>query len=153
MGNKQREWDITFINIAKEMAKHSTCIRKQVGAILVKNGHIVSTGYNGVPHGVKHCNEVFKKEDMLKPDWMDVHGKFSSMYEVHAEQNCIIEMAKNETNPEGSTLYLTLSPCSNCAKLIVAAGITRVVYEEKYDRDTSGIDLLNNMGVECVQLS
>ena len=106
MGNKQREWDITFINIAKEMAKHSTCIRKQVGAILVKNGHIVSTGYNGVPHGVKHCNEVFKKEDMLKPDWMDVHGKFSSMYEVHAEQNCIIEMAKNNMVHEGSIRLL-----------------------------------------------
>lgn len=148
-----KSWDNTFIVIAKELAKHSTCLRCQVGAVLVKNGRIVSTGYNGVPHGMKHCNETFTIEDMKKSNWLDIHGEFSRKYEVHAEQNCIIEMAKNETNPTGTTLYLTLSPCSNCAKLIVAAGIERVVYAEEYDRDKDGINLLKEMGIECEKLS
>jgi dCMP deaminase len=147
-----KDWNETFMNIAYELSQHSTCCRKHVGAILVKDGRIVSTGYNGVAHGLKHCDEVFSKEDMLKPNFMDLHGKFSNKYEIHAEQNCLIFANKTQTKTEGCTMYTTLSPCSGCAKLIVASGIKRVVYDELYDRSSEGVELLQEMGVECLQL-
>lgn len=147
-------WDLTFIKVATLMAKHSTCVRKQVGVVIVKNNRIISTGYNGVPSGMKHCNEVFTKSAMAKltdAEFYKQHGDFSAKYEVHAEQNAIAELSKNEVNAIGATLVTTLSPCSNCAKLIAAAGIKRVVYLEEYDRDTNGPDLLKNLGIECIK--
>ena len=94
-------WDLTFIKVATLMAKHSTCVRKQVGVVIVKNNRIISTGYNGVPSGMKHCNEVFTKSAMAKltdAEFYKQHGDFSAKYEVHAEQNAIAELSKNEVN-------------------------------------------------------
>ena len=148
-------WDKTFLNIAKELSKHSTCCRKHVGAIIVSNGRIVSTGYNGTPSGVKHCCDTFTEEqkqkfqDLNSPE-SKLHAEFSRKFELHAEQNCIAFASKRGISLENnSTLYTTLSPCSDCAKLIFQSGITRVVYEEEYDRDKSGIELLNSLGVVC----
>lgn len=141
-------WDNDFLRIAKIIAEHSTCTRKQVGAVIVRNKRIISTGYNGVPSGMKHCNEVFTQKDLTSPDFMKTHGDFSNKFEVHSEQNAIAELSKNEVNGVGATLYTTLAPCSNCAKLIVAAGIKRVVYLEEYDRDMSGPELLRQAGIE-----
>lgn len=149
---KRRRWDIDFLRIATIMSEHSTCMRKQVGVVIVKNGRIISTGYNGTPSGVTQCNEYFKSADLLKPDFMDKHGKFSSNFEVHAEQNAIAELSKNEVSGVGATLYTTLATCSMCAKLVVAAGIKRVVYAEEYDRDMSGPELLRKCGIEVIHL-
>ena len=97
---------------------------------------------------MKHCNEIFTQKDLTSPDFMKTHGDFSNKFEVHSEQNAIAELSKNEVSGIGATLYTTLAPCSNCAKLIVAAGIKRVVYLEEYDRDMSGPELLRQAGIE-----
>lgn len=148
--NKQEVWDYDFLRIAGIMAEHSTCCRKQVGAVIVKNGRVISTGYNGTPAGMINCKDHFKPEDIKKPTFFDIHGKFSANFEVHAEQNAIAELSKNEVNGVGSTLYTTLAPCSMCAKLIAAAGIKRVVYAEEYDRDMSGPELLKQCGLDVI---
>lgn len=151
--NKQLMWDVTFLKIAKLMAEHSTCVRKQVGAVLVKDTRVVSTGFNGTPTGMPHCSQVFTPDRLAKPDFYDKHGKFSKAYELHAEQNAIIFAGKVNTPCEGCTLYTTLAPCPDCAKLIVAAGIQRVVYSERYDRDQQGIELLRQMGIQVEQVT
>lgn len=144
---KQDKWDNTFLRIAQIMSEHSTCCRKQVTAIIVKRNRIISTGYNGVPSGMLECNRRFSVEDITKPDFYKKHGEFSAAFEVHGEQNAIAELSKNEVNAVGATMYCTLAPCSMCAKLIVAAGVTRVVYLEDYDRDTNGPNLLRECGL------
>lgn len=148
-----KNWDKTFIEIAKLIAEHSTCVRKQVGALIVKDKRIVSTGYNGVPSGLKHCNKFFTENNLKEPDFYNKHGDFSKKFELHAEQNAILFAGKVYTSCEGATLYTTLSPCSDCCKLIAGAGIKRVVYCEEYDRDTAGIDLLKQLGIEVIQVA
>lgn len=149
INDRSIRWDYSFLKIAKEISTHSTCCRKQVGSILVNESKvIISMGYNGVPSGMQHCNEHFTMTDMLKPDFMKMHGDFSRRFELHSEQNCIAQCAKNGISPVGSTLYIDLSPCSQCAKLILAAGIKRVVYSEEYDRETEGLELLRQNGVK-----
>lgn len=143
----------TYMRIALEIAQQSTCARKQVACVLVKDRTIISTGYNGVPSGMKHCNETFTLADRLKPDFMKIHGEFSAKFELHAEQNAVCQAAKNEVSPVGSTAYVTLSPCAPCAKLLIAAGVKEVYYYEAYDRDTSGIDLLKEVGIPCNQIT
>jgi dCMP deaminase len=153
------DWDKTFMKIAYEFAEHSTCIRKQVGALITKNKRIIATGYNGSPHGIVHCKDKFKNIDFKELNTQGSplnlkHHEFSEAFEVHAEANVIAFCAKYETViGEDCTLYTTLSPCVNCAKLIAQTGIKRVVYSEKYDRNTDGIDLLKKMGIEVVQLN
>lgn len=152
------DWDRTFLNIAKEFSKHSTCCRKKVGAIITCNKRVISSGYNGTPSAIKHCEEVFK--DISEEDKLDLnsefckqHAIFSKAYELHAEQNCIAFAAKNGIKIDNDcVLYTTLSPCSDCAKLIAQSGIKRVVYEEKYDRDTKGIELLKSLNINCEQI-
>lgn len=149
---KQLSWDKSFLRIAWEYATHSTCTRKQVGALIVKDGRIVSTGFNGTPKGFENCKDKFKNIDwkVLGPN-SEIgiqHHEFSEKYEVHAEQNALITLIHNETNCDGATLYTTLSPCATCAKMIAQSGITRVVYEEEYDRDLTGVQLLKDMGIE-----
>ena len=137
----------TFMKTAIMFAEMSTCARKQVGGVLVKNNRIVSTGFNGSPKGLLHCTDNFLGREIDLDS--EEHRKFSDKYELHCEQNILIECIKNQILTEGTVLYLTLSPCSQCAKLIYAAGIKAVYYLEKYDRDTSGIDFLNEIGVFC----
>lgn len=136
-----------FMKTAILFAEMSTCARKQVGGVLVKNNRIVSTGFNGAPKGLLHCTDNFLGRDIDLNS--EEHKAFSDKYELHCEQNILMECIKNQIITEGAILYLTLSPCSQCAKLIYAAGIKTVYYLEEYDRDKSGIDFLNEVGVMC----
>ena len=135
--HRQPEFDKQYMRIAKIWAQNSYCERKKVGAIIVKGKMIISDGYNGTPSGFENVceDENFK----TKP------------YVLHAEANAITKVAKSNYSSEGATLYVTTSPCMECSKLIIQAGIKRVVFEEKY-HDTSGLDLLAKVGVEVVQI-
>jgi len=163
----KKNWDKTFLEIAKIMSEHSTCARVQAGAVLTKDRRIISCGYNGVPSGQKECIEHFKMQFVLLDklpknvlsfehwtkckEFSDLHREFSINNELHAEQNAIGYAARNGITTEGSTIYLTISPCKQCAKLMIAAGIKRIVYAEKYNRsEDDGIPLLKENKVECV---
>lgn len=130
---KQLRYDKAYLRMAKTWAQLSHCQRKQVGAIIVKDGMIISDGYNGAPAGFDNCCE----NDSGETHW----------YVLHAEANAITKVAKSTNNSKDATLYLTLSPCKDCSKLILQAGIKRVVFMDKY-KDTSGIDFLKNAGIE-----
>ena len=134
---KQRQFDIRYLQMARVWAENSYCVRRKVGALLVKDKMIISDGYNGTPAGFENICE----DDMGK----------TKPYVLHAEANAITKVAKSANNCDGSTLYVTASPCIECAKLIIQAGIKRVVYAEKY-RLTDGIDLLERAGVEVIYL-
>lgn len=134
---KQLKFDVNYMRIAKIWSENSRCNRNRVGAILVKGGMIISDGYNGTPAGFENeCEDDFGK---TKP------------CVLHAEANAITKIAKSTNSSEGSTLYVTTSPCIECAKLIVQAGIKRVVYEEPY-RINDGLQLLEKANIEIVQL-
>ncbi len=138
MDNKKRnKFDLSYLEMAQVWAKNSYCKRKQVGALIVKDRMIISDGYNGTPSGFENVCE--DETGATKP------------YVLHAEANAITKVAKSGNSSEGSTLYVTASPCLECAKLIIQAGIKRVVYNEDY-RITDGIDLLRRAGVEVEQL-
>ncbi len=144
--------DQTFMEIALVMSKRSHCLSHRVAAVITKNDRIVSTGYNGTPSGCINCDAYFSNIKYKDSEFKELHHEFAVRYEIHAEQNAIAEMAKNTVSSEGTTLYCTLSPCSQCAKLILAAGIKRVVYLEKYERDLSGIQLLEQSNVKVEQI-
>ena len=122
----QKELDFVFINIAKEIATLSKCNRFKVGAILVKDGNIISMSYNGTPSGTDNCCE---KDNITLP------------HVIHAEVGAILKAAKTGNSVDGSTIYLTLSPCLDCSKLILQSGIKRVVYLTAY-RNLEGVDFL-----------
>lgn len=121
-------WDSTFMEMAETVAKRSTCIRVQVGCVIVKDRRVISMGYNGAPSGLIHCNTYFADKSQ------STHREFSSKWEVHAEANAIGWAARYGISTEGTTLYTTISPCLSCAKLIIAAGIKNVIYKYEYDR-------------------
>ena len=125
------------MRIAREWGQLSYCVRKKVGAIIVKDRMIISDGYNGTPSGFENCCE---DEDNL-----------TKWYVLHAEANAILKVARSTQSCEGATLYITMSPCKDCSKLIHQSGIKRVVYQQSY-KDNSGIDFLIKAGVtvECV---
>lgn len=167
MNKKERDWIFSFCRIAQEIATHSSCCRKEVAALVIKNRRIVSTGINGSPSGQLECkdyfadyckahsidNKIFKTRLNDKNDELyTLHHEFAEKFEIHSEQNAIAELSKNEINGIGADMVCTLSPCSNCAKLIVAAGIKRLFFIELYDRDTSGIDLCVNSGLEVYKV-
>ena len=135
MTDKQIQFDKSYLQMATIWAKNSYCIRRQVGAILVKDKMIISDGYNGTPAGFEN---VCEENGVTKP------------YVLHAEANAITKVAKSSNSSDSSTLYVTASPCLECAKLIIQAGIKRVVYHDEY-RITDGIDLLRRAGVEIVK--
>ncbi len=135
ISNKTTRYDAAYLRLAESWAKLSHCARKQVGAIIVKDEMIISDGYNGSPAGFDNCCE-------------DAEGN-THWYVLHAEANAILKVAKSTNNCKGATLYLTLSPCKDCSKLVLQAGINRVVFMHKY-KDTEGIDFLANAGVEVV---
>jgi len=124
--------------MARVWATNSYCKRRQVGALIVKDRMIISDGYNGTPSGFE--NECEDENNRSKP------------YVLHAEANAITNVAKSNNSSEGATLYITASPCMDCAKLIIQAGIIRVVYADEY-RIVDGIELLEKAGIEVVQLS
>ena len=131
------KYDNLFIDICDKYSEMSYAKRKKVGAVIVKENTIVSDGYNGTPVGFDNNCE----DDEGKTHW----------YVLHAEANAITKMARSNTSCEDATLYVTLSPCKECSKLIIQSGIKRVVYREKY-KDTSGINFLGNFNVECIQI-
>ena len=130
--NKQQELDKRYARMALVWAENSYCTRRKVGALVVKDRMIISDGYNGTPTGF---------ENICEDD-----NNTSKPYVLHAEANAITKIARSSNNSEGATLYVTTSPCIECSKLIIQAGIKRVVYTEKY-RLTDGIDLLERAGV------
>ena len=134
---KQLAIDKRYLKMARIWASNSYCIRRQVGALLVKDKMIISDGYNGTPSGFE--NECEDDHDTTKS------------YVLHAEANAITKVAKSNNSSDGSTLYITTSPCMECSKLIIQSGIIRVVYQEKY-RITDGLDLLGRAGIELVHL-
>ena len=135
---KQERYDNAYMRMALEWAKLSHCERKQVGALIVKDQMIIADGYNGTPSGFPN---VCESEDGT-----------THWYVLHAEANAITKLAKSNNSAQGATLYITLSPCRECAKLIHQAGIVRVVYADAY-KDASGLTFLNQAGVEIVHLS
>jgi dCMP deaminase len=130
---KEEKYDITYLKMAKEWAKLSHCNRKQVGALIVKNGMIISDGYNGTPSGFDNCCET----DDNETHW----------FVIHAEANAILKCAKWGHSCDGATLYQTHSPCKDCSKLILQSGIKRLVYIEDY-KDLSGLEFLKESGLE-----
>ena len=130
------KFDQRYLEMAEIWAKNSYCKRRQVGALLVKNNMIISDGYNGTPSGFEN---VCEENGVTKP------------YVLHAEANAITKVAKSGNSSEGATLYVTASPCIECAKLIIQSGIKRVVYKDEY-RLTDGIDLLARAGVEVEKI-
>src|SRR5574344_3164546 len=133
--DKQMKLDKRYMRMAFIWAENSYCLRRKVGALLVKDKMIISDGYNGTPSGFENVCE--DENDHTKP------------YVLHAEANAITKVARSNNSSEGATLYVTSSPCIECAKLIIQAGIRRVVFAEAY-RDTDGIDLLNRAGIETL---
>jgi dCMP deaminase len=125
--------DTNFINIAKELATASKCVSKQVGAVIVKDGRILSTGYNGTPAGFTNCNEHWNHE------YTSEHHEWSKTYEIHAEMNAIIWAAREGISIEGATIYVTLEPCSECSKNVIASGIKRIVYDKPYEHTHSEV--------------
>ena len=137
MESKQRRFDERYLRMARVWAENSYCQRRQVGALVVKEGMIISDGYNGTPSGFENVCE--DETGVTKP------------YVLHAEANAITKLARSSNNSDGATIYITASPCIECAKLIIQAGIKRVVYGEKY-RLTDGIELLQRAGIEVIYL-
>ncbi|MET3730969.1 deoxycytidylate deaminase [Moheibacter stercoris] len=136
--DKQRKYDIAYLKMAIEWGKLSHCERKQVGAIIVKDRMIISDGYNGTPTGFENPCE-------------DEEG-YTKWYVLHAEANAILKVASSTQSCRGATLYISLSPCKECSKLIHQAGITRVVYSQEY-KDNSGIDFLKKADVSIEYIS
>jgi dCMP deaminase len=138
MENKKlNKYDKAYLRMAREWSLLSYCKRKQVGAIIVRDRMIISDGYNGTPSGFENCCE-------------DESG-LTNWYVLHAEANAILKVARSTQTCEGATLYITLSPCKECSKLIHQSGIKRVVYQNGY-KDTSGIDFLIKAGVIVEQI-
>ncbi|MFO7878837.1 MAG: dCMP deaminase family protein [Bacteroidales bacterium] len=134
---KQHQFDVHYLQMAQIWAKNSYCQRRKVGALLVKERMIISDGYNGTPAGFE--NDCEDENNLTKA------------YVLHAEANAITKVAKSGNDSEGATLYVTTSPCIECSKLIIQAGIVRVVFLQRYS-NTEGLDLLERAGIEVVHL-
>lgn len=136
-------WDEYFMEITHLVAKRSTCLRRQVGAVIVKDKNILATGYNGAPSGVSHCLDVGCLREKLNIPSGERHELCRGL---HAEQNAIIQAAKHGTTIDGSTLYCTTLPCIICSKMVINAGIKRIVYEVGYP-DQLAEEMIKESGV------
>lgn len=134
---KQRQLDSRYMRMARIWAENSYCVRRKVGALIVKDKMIISDGYNGTPSGFENVCE--DDAGVTKP------------YVLHAEANAITKVAKSANNCDGATLYITAAPCIECSKLIIQAGIRRVVYADAY-RSDEGLALLRRVGIEIAQV-
>ena len=138
MNKKQEDLDLRYLRMAEIWAENSYCTRRKLGALIVKDKMIISDGYNGTPSGFENVCE--DENNVTKP------------YVLHAEANAITKIARSGNNSDGATLYVTDSPCIECAKLIIQAGIKRVIYAKEY-RITDGVELLRRAGIEVKLLS
>lgn len=125
--------DKNFLNIASEIASASNCVSKQVGAVIVKDGRILSTGYNGTPSGYENCSSYWDNK------YTSQHHEWSNTYEIHAEMNAIIWAAREGISIKDATIYVTLEPCSQCSKNIIASGIKRIIYIKSYEHTNSNL--------------
>jgi len=137
MTPKDLKYHITYLRMASEWSTLSCCRRKKVGALIVKDGMIISDGFNGTPKGFTN-------------DCEDEHGN-TYWYVLHAEANAILKVSKSSQSTDGATLYVTYSPCKDCSKLIIQSGIKRIFYAEEY-RDTAGLLILREAGVDVAKL-
>ena len=134
---RQHQYDVAYLKMAAEWAELSHCKRKRVGALIVKDRTIISDGYNGTPTGFENCCE----DEDYRTKW----------YVLHAEANAILKVASSTQSCKGATLYITHLPCRECSKLILQAGIEKVVYSSNY-RDSGGLDFLKQAGIEIFQI-
>lgn len=142
-------WDEYFMEICEVVKTRSTCLRRQVGAVIVKDNRIITTGYNGAPSGLKHCTELggCERERLQIPSGQ----RHELCRALHAEQNAIIQASKLGSTTEGATIYVTLQPCVICAKMIINAGIVRIVHRGEYP-DPLSKSILEEAGIETVIL-
>ena len=149
-GESERpSWDTYFMDITFHVAKRSTCLRRAVGALVIKDKRILSTGYNGAPTGVKHCNEAGCLREELNVASGEKHELCRG---IHAEQNAIIQAAFHGVGIKGATLFCTNLPCSICAKMIINAGIKKICYHSGY-ADAISMEMLDAAGIEVVKYS
>ena len=141
-------WDEYFMDITKRVACRATCLRRQVGAVLVKDKKILATGYNGAPTGLRHCEEVGCLRERLKVPRGERHELCRG---IHGEQNAIIQAATFGVSIKGATIYSTHFPCVLCTKMIINAGIKRVVYNQGYPDDLSR-ELIRESGLDVYQI-
>ena len=146
MPGERPDLDDYFMEIARVVAKRSTCLRQNVGAVIVKDKRILSTGYNGAPMGLPHCLDIGCLREQLNVPSGERHELCRA---VHAEQNAIIQAAYHGVSIKGATLYTTHQPCIMCAKMIINAGIAKVVYGTRY-ADNRGLEFLKEASIEVV---
>jgi dCMP deaminase len=141
-------WDSYFMQIVELVKTRSTCLRRQVGALIVKDKRILSSGYNGAPAGCMHCSEVGCIREQLNVPSGERHELCRA---IHAEQNAIVQAAYSGISLNGGTMYVSLQPCSLCAKLMINAGIKRLVFKGSYPDELS-MQLLDEAGIEVVRI-
>jgi len=142
-------WDEYFMEMAKLAARRSTCLRRQVGAVIVQDKHVIATGYNGAPKGIPHCAEMggcYREQNNIPSG-----ERHELCRALHAEQNAIIQAATYAQGVDGATIYITHQPCVICAKMIINAGIQRIVVDEGYP-DKMAVDILEEAGLRIVKL-
>ena len=142
-------WNEYFMDITRLVARRSTCMRRQVGAVMVKEKNILATGYNGTPSGIKHCDVTGCLREQLNVPSGERHELCRGL---HAEQNAIIQAARHGVNISGSILYCTNSPCIICSKMLINAGIRKVVYLEGYS-DNLSVAMLEEAGIEALSFA
>ena len=146
---KEKMWDARFIKLAREVGSWTSCIRRAVGAVIVKNNRILTTGYNGAPQGITSCKE---REECLRNKLNIESGTRQEIcYAIHAEQNAVVQAAKLGECIDGATIYVTHQPCSLCTRILINAGIKRIVYAEGYPDDFS-LELLENAKIQLDKL-
>jgi len=142
--SKRPAWDDYFMQLAEHVASRSTCLRRKVGAVLVRDKRILATGYNGAPSGMKHCLEIGCLRDELK---IPSGTKHEICRAIHAEQNAVIQCALHGVSSQESVLYITHQPCAICTKILINAGVKRIVYRQPYP-DKFSQELLRKAGVK-----
>ena len=148
--DKRPSWDEYFMDMAELVAKRSTCLRRNVGAVVVQDRRIVATGYNGAPKGIPHCNEI-EGGCLRDPLGIPSGERHEMCRALHAEQNAIIQAATSGQSVEGATIYITHQPCVICAKMIINAGIERIVVKEGYPDELSR-EILREAGRRIIML-
>jgi len=149
MDHERPSWDEYFMDITCLVAKRATCLRRAVGAVVIKDRRLLSTGYNGAPSNVRHCAETGCLRQQLNVPSGERHELCRG---IHAEQNAIIQAAYHGVSIKGATLYCTNQPCSICAKMIINAGIVRIVYQDGY-ADPLSTEMLAEAGIELLKLA
>jgi len=148
-GNKRPSWDSYFMEIARLVATRSTCLRRQVGAVFVRDKRILATGYNGVPRGLAHCLDIGCLREKLGIPSGERHELCRG---IHAEQNAIIQAATSGISLEGSMVYCTHQPCSLCIKMIINAAITQVIFQQGYADDLAE-SLASEAGLKLIHFT